>query len=189
MFWDAGRRKEFPQQSTDELGRYRHKVFVSHLGWRLQTTGDIESDEFDGPETVYVYSRDEFGMVNGIARLLPTTTPYLMEKVFPALWARGSLPQSAHVWELSRFASVDFNKTASVVHQATSKSAAGLFKYVIEMAARYGAKELITVSPIGMERLLALNGYRAQRAGLPMKINEGIIVALKIPFHTEPSRL
>jgi acyl homoserine lactone synthase len=189
MYWDAGRREELPQQSIDELGRYRHKVFVSHLGWPLQTTGDIESDEFDGPQTVYVYSRDGSGMVTGVARLLPTTTPYLMEKVFPALWAGGNLPQSKHVWELSRFASVDFNRTASIVHQAASKSAARLFKYVIEMAAWHGAKELITVSPIGMERLLALNGYRAQRAGLPMKTNEGIIVALKIPFHAEPGPL
>jgi acyl homoserine lactone synthase len=188
MYWDAGRREELPQQSMDELGRYRHKVFVSHLGWPLQTTGDIESDEFDGPEAVYVYSRDELGMVNGVARLLPTTTPYLLEKVFPALWAGGSLPHSADVWELSRFASVDFNKSASIVHQATSKSAARLFKYVIDVAARHGAKELVTVSPIGMERLLALNGYRAQRAGLPMKTKEGFIVALKIPFNTEPGQ-
>ena len=189
MFWDAGRRQELPQHSMDELGRYRHKVFVSHLGWPLQSSGDIESDEFDGPEAVYVFSRDELGVVNGVARLLPTTTPYLLEKVFPALWAGESLPRCEHVWELSRFASVDFNKTASLVHQANSRSAARLFKYVIDVAAGHGAKELISVSPIGMERLLALNGYRAQRAGLSMQTNEGVIVALKIPFDTAPHRL
>jgi acyl homoserine lactone synthase len=189
MLCVAGRREELLPSLVEDMGRYRHKVFVDHLGWSLISSDDVESDEFDQSDAVYVSSRDEHGQVSGVARLLPTTTTYLLEKVFSSLWAGSELPHSAKIWELSRFACVNFNKSASAFHQATSKSAAEFFKYVTDVAISFGAEELITVSPIGMERLLATNGYKAMRAGLPMKTNEGIIVALKISLINQAQQI
>lgn len=180
MFSVAGRRAELPQRLLKDMGRYRHKVFVSHLGWPLQCSDDIESDEFDGPDAVYVSSVDKHGQVNGVARLLPTIAPYLLEKVFPSLWGGSHLPHHSEIWELSRFAAVDFDTCASLANQASARHAASLLRQVMRVARESGASTLVTVSPVGMERLLRINGFRATRTGIPL-MHEGItIVGLKI---------
>lgn len=176
----AGKREELPTHLMEDMGRYRHKVFVDHLGWPLQSPGDVESDEFDGPGAVYVSSLDSSGQVNGVARLLPTTAPYLLEKVFPRLWVGPALPNSAEVWELSRFAAMDFNSCQSLTHQATASHAARLLRRAMQIAKEQGARELVTVSPIGVERLLRANGFHCKRAGPPARHYKDFIVALII---------
>jgi N-acyl-L-homoserine lactone synthetase len=69
----------------------------------------------------------------------------------------------AGIWELSRFAAVDLNTFSSLTHQASAKHAAGLFRRVAQVARKSGARMLITVSPVGMERLLRANGFRSMR--------------------------
>lgn len=178
MLCVAGRREELLPSLMEDIGRYRHKVFVDHLGWLLQSSGAIESDEFDGPDAVYVSSQNEHHQVNGVARLLPTTNPYLLEKKFPALWGGSKLPRSAEVWELSRFAAVDFHTCASMANQASARHAASLFRHVTQVAREYGARTLVTVSPVGMERLLRINGFRSIRAGIPMKCGREYVTSL-----------
>ncbi len=180
MLCVAGKREELPSRLMEDVGRYRHKVFVSHLGWPLHSSGDVESDEFDGPDAVYVSSSDEHGQVKGVARLLPTTAPYLLQKVFPTLWGGTDLPHDERVWELSRFAAVDFYASGPQVHQASARNASKFFRHVVEVAKERGAHTLITVSPLGMERLLRLSGFHAMRAGAPVICEGDSIVALKI---------
>jgi hypothetical protein len=81
--FSSGTRQQLPPQLFEQMGRYRREVIVNRLGWELNTINGIELDEFDGPDAVYVCSHDDEGNVKGVARLLPTTGPYLMEKVFP----------------------------------------------------------------------------------------------------------
>jgi len=180
MLCVAGRRAELPPHLMEAVGRYRHKVFVSHLGWSLQSSGEVEADEFDGPDAVYVSLQDKHGHVNGVARLLPTTAPYLLEKVFPSLWGGFELPRSAEVWELSRFAAVDFDACASRANQASARHAASLFRQVAQVARDHGARQLVTVSPVGMERLLRINGFHSLRAGPPNQCGRDYVVALVV---------
>ena len=157
------------------LARFRHRVFVEMLGWELQTRDGLELDQFDRADTVYVAARNEHGAVVGIARLLPTTRPYLLRDVFPQLLHEQPLPCTAAVWELSRFAAVDFDSTRTTpVSQATaqvsSPVAVGLLREAMRVAAELGAQRLITVSPLGVERLLRKAGFRAHRAGPPIVV-------------------
>ncbi|UUZ50691.1 hypothetical protein LP420_13640 [Massilia sp. B-10] len=80
------------------------------MKWDLKTSDGLELDQFDRPDTLYMVSQDELGQVNGCARLLPTSQPYLLGEVFPELMNGLPVPCSPDVWELSRFAAVDFNK-------------------------------------------------------------------------------
>jgi N-acyl-L-homoserine lactone synthetase len=163
------------------MGHYRREVFINQLGWELNITNGMELDEFDGPEAVYVCSQDAEGNVNGVARLLPTTGSYLMEKVFPQLWAGDALPCDPQIWELSRFAMVDTDKSAGVsLHQASAVAASTLLRKVIQAAKSNGADSLITVSPVGMERLLRVNGFRVRRAGLPSLWQGEALIALNV---------
>ena len=160
-----------PHDIYRKVGQYRQKVFVETLGWDLQTRDGMELDQFDRPDTLYMVSQDEGGAVNGCARLLPTDRPYLLGDVFPELMQGQPIPCSPDVWELSRFAAVDFNaRGGSALAQFSSGIAVQLLRQAMACAAAHGAKRLITVSPIGIERLLRHTGVHAHRAGPPMII-------------------
>lgn len=165
-----------------ELARYRHRVFVEMMGWELQCRDGLEFDQFDRPDTRYVVSRDEDDRINGCARLLPTTGPYLLGEVFPQLLNGLQPPSSPDVWELSRFAAVDLaNAGASPLSTASSPIAIGLLTAALEAAAQEGATRVITVSPLGIERLLRRAGFRAHRAGAPVLVDGHALFACWIP--------
>lgn len=167
----AGKTGTLSDELLTSVAQYRYKVFIEMLGWDLKTQHGEELDQFDRPDTLYVVSKDDQGHVNGCARLLPTSRPYLLGEVFPELMQGQTIPCTDEVWELSRFASVDFNggKT-SALSQFSSGVACQLLRESIAIAKANGAKRLITVSPIGIERLLRHTGVHAHRAGPPMII-------------------
>lgn len=169
----AGVPKQLPEGVFSGVSRYRHRVFVEKLGWQLKTQNGIELDQFDRPDTIYIVCQDEYGQINGCARLLPTDKPYLLGEVFPQLLNGLPPPCSSEVWEISRFAAVDFNQpVTSVESQFSSPITVRLLQESIACAIAHGAKRLITVSPVGVERLLhrvlRQSGYIVHRVGPPM---------------------
>ena len=160
-----------PNNLYAKVAGYRHQVFVEQLGWALHTENRMESDQFDRPDTVYVVAQDDNGHVSGCARLLPTTRPYLLGEVFPQLLNGLAPPCSPDVWELSRFAAVDLNDRSRTAGQFSSSVARKLLEESIACAVSHGAKRLITVSPIGVERLLSRSEFHAHRAGPPTIID------------------
>lgn len=167
-----GAPRSLQEHLVNAMGNYRHRVFVQKLGWQLQCKGELECDQFDRDDTVYVIATDDRQSVIGTARLLPTTRPYLLDTVFPQLMGGQPLPHSEEVWELSRFAAVDFNSTStSDMRQFSSPTAIGLLRESLRCAAALGAYRVITVSPLGVERLLQRAGFRAHRAAPPVLVD------------------
>lgn len=168
----TGERESLRPELYSKVGLYRHKIFVERLGWQLHTKDGAELDQFDRYDTVYVIAQDDDDQVVGCARLLPTIRPYLLEEVFPHLLNGLKPPRSPEVWELSRFSAVDLNGPLQAVrHRFSSTTAVRLLKESLDCAASFGAKRLITVSPLGVERLLHRAGFHAHRAGPPMVID------------------
>ena len=168
----AGRPHELSSQLLESVERYRYRVFVEMLGWQLDTPPGLERDQFDHAGTLYLAARDAHQSVVGTARLLPTTRPYLLGDVFPQLMGGAAPPKDPLVWELSRFAAVDFTvPNGGALGQFSSPVAVGLLEKAIEVAAAQGAQRLITVSPLGIERLLRREGFRAHRAAPPQIID------------------
>lgn len=160
------------------VARYRHKVFVQKLGWQLRCENALEYDQYDRDDTVYVVAQNDTGDIVGTARLLPTTRPYLLGEVFPQLLNGLPPPSSAEIWELSRFAAVDFHApSTSALGQFSSPIAVNLLHASLKCASALGARQLITVSPLGVERLLRNAGISARRAGPPMVVNGNPIFA------------
>ena len=166
----TGPAEVLPNNLYAKVAGYRHQVFVEQLGWALHTENGMESDQFDRPDTVYVVAQDGNGHISGCARLLPTSRPYLLGEIFPQLLNGLAPPCSPEVWELSRFAAVDLNGQAKMPGQFSSSGARKLLEESVACAVSHGAKRLITVSPIGVERLLSRSEYHAHRAGPPMII-------------------
>ncbi|MDH0304187.1 MULTISPECIES: acyl-homoserine-lactone synthase [unclassified Pseudomonas] len=146
------------------MAHYRYQVFVRQLGWELDCEEDAEFDQFDRSDTVYILARDENKQVVGVARLLSTATPYLLSEIFPELMAGQPMPASEQVWELSRFAAAG-PSSCRAERQISSPNAIALMQETLRCAAEYGARKLITVSPLGIERLLRKVGIDASRAG------------------------
>lgn len=167
----SGNQGSLPSGLYADLSVYRHHVFVDMLGWELDTPQGYEQDQFDRADTVYVVVKDNKQRITGCTRLLPTTRPYLLGEVFPELLNGLPPPCSPDTWELSRFAATDVkNVSGSARSQLSSPIAVELLRGAIQTAANLGAKRLITVSPIGIERLLRNAGFRAHRAGPPMVV-------------------
>lgn len=166
-----------PREVYAGFARYRHKVFVEKLGWQLSCDDGMESDQFDGPDTLYVIARSPAGQVIGGARLLPTTGRYLLADVFPQLLNGQPAPCSPELWELSRFAAADLDRVRADQAQFSSPIAVGLLRAAIEAARDRGARRLITVSPLGVERLLRKAGFRAHRAGPPVVVDGHLLFA------------
>lgn len=168
----AGTADDISSALFSKMAQYRHQVFVETLKWKLDTAQGMELDQFDNADTIYIISQDDEGDVNGVARLLPTSRPYLLRDVFPQLL--NGLPPPCHpdIWELSRFSTTDFqNRSLSgpnQTRQVSSPIAVQMLRSSISCAIALGATRLITVSPLGVERLMRRAGFHAHRAGPPM---------------------
>ena len=164
----TGARERLLPDLCSKVAHYRHQIFVERLGWQLQTQDGAELDQFDRSDTVYVIAQDDDRQVIGCARLLPTIRPYLLADVFPQLLNGMAPPRSPDVWELSRFSAVDLNGPLHAErHQFSSSTAVRLLEESLDCAGSLGAKRLITVSPLGVERLLQRAGFHAHRARPP----------------------
>jgi N-acyl-L-homoserine lactone synthetase len=174
----SGEGARLPDGYCQRVAQYRHRVFVERLGWQLNCQNGLETDQFDRPDTVYVAVENERSDIAGCARLLPTTKPYLLGEVFPQLLNGLPPPCDPTVWELSRFAAVDLNDdTVAPLAQISSSSTGLLLQGAISCAVERGAKRLLSISPLGIERLSRHLGLRARRAGPPMIIDGHAIMA------------
>ena len=195
----SGSSSDFSPELENAIAQYRHKIFIERLGWPLPVENGLERDQFDRPDTVYVIALDAKGEICGCARLLPTTRPYLLGEVFPNLLPELPVPYSAAVWELSRFAAAAIDNGSETALTAAANTRR-LLAAAVTSAAKYGAKRLITVSPLGVERLLHRMGVHAHRAGPPVfvdgkpifacwiEIDEQTIQALELTFTCPPQK-
>ncbi|WP_353326589.1 acyl-homoserine-lactone synthase [Chitiniphilus shinanonensis] len=165
------------------MARYRHRVFIEKLGWNLPCEHALEYDQFDRADTLYVLARDDDGQIVGTARLLPTTRPYLLADVFPELLNGMPAPASPEVWELSRFAAMDFSQAdCGPLSQVSSRVAVALLNATLACAGEHGARRVVSVSPLGVERLLRKAGFCAHRLGPPVCVDGSPIFACLIPL-------
>ncbi len=162
--------QDFTPEFEVAVAAYRHKIFIERLGWQLPVQNGLERDQFDRPDTIYVVARNDSGDICGCARLLPTTHPYLLGEVFPQLMNGLPVPSSLDVWELSRFAAADL-KAGTTSSEQQANSSRQLLAAAVAVASSHGAQRLITVSPLGIERLLHRMGVHAHRAGPPVFVD------------------
>lgn len=176
---------QLPEDLDAALSHYRHQIFVEQLGWRLPCADDrFERDQYDRGDTVYVVARDESGAICGCARLLPTTRPYLLQELFPSLLADGmEPPRDTAVWELSRFAAS--SPDGAFAEDARAWAVRPMLAAVVECAVNLGARQLIGVTFLSMERLFRRIGVHAHRAGPAQRIDGRMVVACWIDLDVQ----
>lgn len=176
---------QMPEDLDAALAHYRHRIFVEQLGWSLPCADErFERDQYDRDDTVYVVAHDESGAICGCARLLPTTRSYLLQDLFPFLFADGMKPpQAIGVWELSRFAASTADGAFAEENRAWAVQP--MLASVVECAVKLGARQLIGVTFLSMERLFRRIGVHAHRAGPAHRIDGRMVVACWIDLDSQ----
>lgn len=159
-----------------DLGHYRYKVFVEKLGWPMINAEQLEFDQFDNDDTVYINAIDDQDQeIVGCARLLPTTCSYLLADVFPELAGSYPLPKDSFTWELSRF-SAHFAE-GKVQDNGLRETTTDLLDAAIGYVKNRNGKQIVTVSPLAVEKMLINAGYKAKRLAAPIIIDNQAVIA------------
>ncbi|MCV9966912.1 acyl-homoserine-lactone synthase TraI [Pararhizobium sp. BT-229] len=173
-------KSEHERQLVYAQHKLRARVFGERLGWDVSVRDGGETDEFDKLHPTYIVTTTDEGAVAGCARLLPAMGPTMVADVFPSLLPDGQLNGHAAMVESSRFcvdtALVEGRGNGSV-HDATLTMFAG----IIEWCIANGYTEIVTVTDLRFERILARVGWPLQRLGEPKKIGVTMAVAGTLP--------
>lgn len=160
----------------------RARVFSERLGWEVNVVDGQEADAFDTLMPTYILAISNSGAVAGSARLLPAVGPTMVTDVFPSLLPSEGLNAHSFMIESSRFC-VDTTLQAGrgSVHEATLTMFAG----IIEWCLVNGTTEIVTVTDLRFERILARVGWPLQRLAEPKKIGVTVAVAGILPANAE----
>ncbi|WGR93009.1 acyl-homoserine-lactone synthase [Bradyrhizobium sp. ISRA443] len=156
-------------KELSEMYRLRYRVFRERLQWDVQTSGEMEIDEYDALHPVYLIQRASDYRIQGCVRMLPSTGPTMLRDTFPVLLDGHSFEASPSIWESSRFA-LDMDADArSTVHGLTGATYE-LFAGMIEFGLSRRLAEIITVTDTRVERILRRAGWPLRRTGQPRRL-------------------
>lgn len=158
------------------MHRLRYRVFKLRMDWDVQTSGDMEIDDFDALHPTYLTQVSDSGQVQGSVRLLPTLGPTMLRDTFPALLERQPAPSTPLVWESSRFA-VDVGSDALKGDHGIARATYELFAGMIEFGLSQRLTDIVTVTDVRMERVLRRAGWPLRRIGNPAAIGNTLAVA------------
>lgn len=109
--------------------------------------------------------------MTGFVRLQPTDAPYLLAERH-GLFNGHPPPFSSDVWELSRFTAPDLHlSTPWLGDNLPSPIATALLRAALQTALLAGARRVVTLASLPLERLLQQGGYRVSRAGPPILLD------------------
>ncbi|MGY8706068.1 acyl-homoserine-lactone synthase [Bradyrhizobium sp. 18BD] len=159
-----------------EMHRLRHRVFKLRMAWEVQTSGDMEIDDFDALHPDYLIQVGEDGQVQGSVRLLPTLGPTMLRDTFPALLEGEPAPATPLVWESSRFA-IDVATDAPKGDHGITRATYELFAGMVEFGLSRQLTDIVTVTDVRMERILRRAGWPLRRIGNPFAVGTTLAVA------------
>lgn len=154
----------------------RAQVFQSRLNWSVPVTAGQEVDRYDTDAARYMLMYDQDGDLCGCWRILPTTAPYMLAETFQELLHGAPPSRDPNVFELSRFALA----APPARGFGFSDAARRAMQEIVTWASCEGVREFVTVTTLGIERLLVHQGIDMRRYGPARRIGESTAVALRI---------
>jgi acyl homoserine lactone synthase len=159
-----------------EMHRLRYRVFKQRLNWDVTVSGDMEIDEYDALQPVYLLYCGSGGKVEGCVRLLPTTGPNMLRNTFPALLGSLAPPESPAIWEISRF-SLEIDSIAQKTDRGLSQATYELLAGICEFGNTRDLKCFAAVTDVLLERVLRRAGVPWRRIHNAQRIGNSIAVA------------
>lgn len=149
--------------------KQRKSLFVDRHNWDVPHNHDVELDQYDRPDTVYVLAED-CGKLIGYARLLPTQSAVTLgtthftymvkdatDGLLPGipddiLW-NDSAPVSPNIWEMTRFHARD-RATMNVIFQRAAE-------YLVSI----GVTQTVSFTRTAYKNVLSQIGLKTRRLG------------------------
>lgn len=157
------------------LHRLRHKIFVERHGYQVPTHRGMEWDAFDTPAAVYLLWRDDLQQVRAIARLIPTTFPYMIKELWPELIYGHELPSRPDVWEVTRLG-VDRTLAPALRRRVFGEMMCGCGEFGRKM----GIREYYLVTHPRVIRSIETSGCSVRLLGKPRAIGRCIVNAAAV---------
>lgn len=159
-----------------QMHRIRWRVFDQRLGWAVVSEDGLEADRYDGFHPVYLGVVDDAETLAACTRLLPTTGPTMIANEFKHLLGGNPAPQSATIWESSRFA-VDTQRARNSRPGSLRPETHALLAGMCAWGLAERLTGFVTVTSPGMERILARAGWPLRRIGQVERIGKARAVA------------
>lgn len=162
------------------LHRLRHKIFVERQGYQVPTLRGMEWDAFDTPAAVYMMWRDDLQQVRAIARLIPTTFPYMIKELWPHLVSGHALPCRPDVWEVTRLG-IDRSLSPALRRRVFGELMCGCG----EFARMFDIQEYYLVTHPRVIGSIKANGCATRLLGPPQRIDRSLVAAVRIAISDE----
>lgn len=173
----SGLERHFRPQALAPMFELRKRVFHDLLGWDVTVRGDIEIDQYDDINPIYVLSYSEDARLRGALRLLPTLGPNMLDDTFPILLGNRPAIRRPDIWESSRFC-IDPEISQDRASNQVTVAAAELMCAVGELGLASGIRQIVTVTDVFLERMFRRMGCPGTRIGEPHKIGSVHAVAV-----------
>lgn len=177
MFFDIAQRKQLSKSQLEDMHSLRALMFKDKKKWDVEVQGNLEIDRFDNDEAYYmlIYA-NRSSKVIGCWRILETTGPYMLKDTFPELLHGRTPPEGENIWELSRFTV----RSGSHCGAGFSSLTMAAIRELVAFAMSKNVDRLITVTTVGVERMLSRTGMTMNRFGPALQIGIERSVALDI---------
>jgi N-acyl-L-homoserine lactone synthetase len=178
--------KQNSQEHQDLLRSFfqlRYRVFTQRLKWTSDQSSqmqEIERDEFDNDDAEYMVICNRQGDVVAGLRLLKTTQRHLLGDVFGHM-VRGVSPRGQRVREVTRFVVDPCRERTNGDDTLVLQLVWGLQTYGLMT----GLSRYVSLSYVGIERILKSAGCLFQRLGDPVSIDGRLSVALEFQISSE----
>ncbi|AZG85693.1 MULTISPECIES: acyl-homoserine-lactone synthase [Pseudomonas] len=181
MIIEVGTRTTLDKDCLMRMHKLRAQVFKDRKRWDVSIIADMEIDGYDALDPYYLILEDKDAPQQqfGCWRILPTTGPYMLKNTFPELLHGVDAPHSTHIWELSRFAILARDKQC---HDLSRDSLLAI-RAVIKFAIAHDVDEFVTVTTLGVEKLLRKKGLDISRFGPAIRIGVENAIALRIQLN------
>jgi len=160
----------------DQMHRDRKRVFVDWLKWDVPVVDDMEVDQYDTDDAVYLLSVDPAtGEHVASIRLLPCSVPTLMAEHFADM-VQSPVPNDDSAWEMTRLCANPAIKDKLV--QWTGRK--NITVAAVEFALMRGIEQLIFVTHSSWVPTILSVGWDIELLGLPRKDGTESIAAMRI---------
>jgi N-acyl-L-homoserine lactone synthetase len=170
----------------ERMHEMRARVFRDRKGWPVHVNNGLEVDEFDTPNARYIAVVAD-GNVVACVRFLELTGPTMIGTTFSQLLEGPLSELPTQGIESSRFC-VDTEKLRSRDTLDARTVTATLVSGMLGWAALHQYTSIVTVTDLGIERLLRRLGVPFARLGAPKKLNNSLAVAGIIPVSVKLAR-
>jgi acyl-homoserine lactone synthase len=159
----------------EEMFRIRHDIYVGRRGWAALAKPDgRDVDQFDTEETVYLLGLDDIGRVYSGLRLNPTTSPHLIDTLFPQAVTFEPISVSDEIYEFTRY----FVATERIDRMKQKQAAGELLVAMFEYGLAIGLTHLSLLCDSFFLNTALEMRWRVKPLGLPTKYDEGTCIAI-----------